>query len=265
MDALAYGSRMLMWAPLGKLFLVIVILVVDLFSKSIIVPIAVLVLGLCLMAYSTNFKLPKIVGIMIAESILIIALGAAMVSILPTGVDSPVIWEWHPFGLNFMMTHDSFNYAFLIFLRALAGVTLMIAFSTSTPIPHLANSLRQLRIPADIVEIVILIYRYSFLLLEQLQVKWNAAKSRLGFSTYRRSFHTTAKIMVNVFTSSLEIVDRSSVALGCRNFTGEFPVFRPPKKMGVTWVVVPLAVGVAFYLLGVYTTGWVDMASIIFG
>ena len=56
MDALAYSSRMLGWAPLGKLLLVIVVLVINIVTDSMLVPFVTLAIGLGLMAYSTNFK-----------------------------------------------------------------------------------------------------------------------------------------------------------------------------------------------------------------
>ena len=99
--------------------------------------------------------------------------------------------------LNF--SKQGVDLGMLVFMRAVAGVTVMLFFATSTPIPHLANALRQAKIPAEIVELTILIYRYSFLLLEQLDTMYIAAHSRLGFRGYKNKFRTTAKLMVGIF------------------------------------------------------------------
>jgi energy-coupling factor transporter transmembrane protein EcfT len=119
--------------------------------------------------------------------------------------------------------------------------------------------------PVEIIEIIVLVYRYSFLMLEQLQVLWNAASARLGFSSYRRSFRTVASIAVNVFVSSLDMADRSSNALLCRNFNGTFPVFRPPKDITVAWILLAAGAAAGLYLFGLYSEGWIDPASFVFG
>ncbi|MDR0887773.1 MAG: energy-coupling factor transporter transmembrane protein EcfT [Candidatus Methanoplasma sp.] len=265
MDTLAYGSRMVNWAPLGKLMFAVCLLIVDIITDSLVVPLITLVIGVSLMVYSSSIRLPKIIGLMIAESLLIVLLGAVLIAIMPSGVESAEVWGFSLIGLDFSITYHSFDYAVLIFTRSLAGVTVMLAFATSTPIPYFANSLRRLHIPAEIIEIIVLVYRYSFLLLEQLQVLWNAASSRLGFASFRRSFRTVARIAVNVFITSLDIADKSGNALLCRNFNGVFPVFRPPKDITAVWVVLAVGAAAGLYLFGLYSEGWIDPASIVFG
>ncbi|MDR3206626.1 MAG: energy-coupling factor transporter transmembrane protein EcfT [Candidatus Methanoplasma sp.] len=263
MDALAYGSRMLNWAPLGKLFLAASLLAVDLISSSFIVPMATAVIGISLMAYSTNLRLPKIVGLLILESLAIIIICSALVSVMPS--EGTTIRELSVLGIKLTITDQSFNYALLIFTRSFAGITVMLAFATSTPIPFFANSLRQLRIPPEIVELTVLIYRYSFLMLEQLQTLWNAASSRLGFSSFKRSVHSAASIAVNIFITSLDMAERSGNALACRNFTGTFPVFRPPRRLSALWIAGIAAIAAVLYAVGRYTEGWIDPASLLFG
>jgi cobalt/nickel transport system permease protein len=263
MDSLAYGSRMVSWAPLGKLFLVICIITVNLISTNILVPLASLAIGLGLMFYSTNMRFPKVLVLMILESLLIIFIGSLCICILPSNVPSPIVWETYFWGLHFVISEYSINYAFLIFVSCVAGVSVMLAFSSSTPIPHLAQSLRQLRIPPEIVEMVVLIYRYSFLLLEQMVVMWNAASTRLGFRGLRRSVSTTAKIAVNIFINAMNISARSDAALASRNYTGSFPVFRKPHRMTATWVIVPVILAVCLYGFGLLTAGWLVPSSII--
>ncbi len=265
MDNLAYSSRMIALPPLGKLFIVISILIVNLVTTNVIIPMITLCLGLICIIYSTGMKFPKILVFLIAESLLIIVVGALCIMILPLAGDvSPVIWEWTPLGLRFVITHASIDYGLLILVRCLSGVSFMLAFATSTPIPHLAQSLRQLRIPVEIIEIVVLVYRYGFLLFEQLEIMWSAAHCRLGFGSFKKSFHTTAKIALNIFISSMEMTERSNIALCCRNFTGTFPLFNPPKRISLIWVIVPVIFAVALYYLGVYMPYSFSLSDLLF-
>ena len=264
MDALAYSSRMLSWAPLGKLILVIAVLVVNVMTDSVITAFAVLALGLALMAYSTNMRVPFMLGVAIAEALLILIVACGIISI--NGDHSqPCIWSADFLWLDFYMTADSFNQAWLVLLRSVAGITMMMAFATSTPIPHLAQALRQIRIPDEICEIVVLIYRYAFLLLERMDTMWSAAGSRLGFSGIRRSISTVASIAVGIFTSSMNLADMAQVSLECRGYRGYFPIYNRPQRAGIGWISVAVVAFALLYILGIHTEGVVDFAGLAFG
>lgn len=264
MDALAYSSRMLNWAPLGKLLLVIVVLIANVMTDSVVTTFAVLAIGLVLMAYSTNMRIPFMLAVAIGEAILILIVACGIISI--NGDPSePCIWHADFLWLDLYMTADSFNQAWLVMIRAVAGITVMMAFATSTPIPHLAQALRQIRIPDEICEIVVLIYRYAFLLLERMDTMWSAANSRLGFTGFKRSMRTIASIAVGIFTSSMNLADKAQVSLDCRGYRGYFPIWNRPQKAGAGWVAAAAAVFVLLFVLGTYTEGVIDFAGLAFG
>ena len=264
MDALAYSSRMLNWAPLGKLLLVIVVLIANVMTDSVVTAFAVLAIGLVLMAYSTNMRIPFMLAVAIGEAILILIVACGIISI--NGDPSePCIWHADFLWLDLYMTADSFNQAWLVMIRAVAGITVMMAFATSTPIPHLAQALRQIRIPDEICEIVVLIYRYAFLLLERMDTMWSAANSRLGFTGFKRSMRTIASIAVGIFTSSMNLADKAQVSLDCRGYRGYFPIWNRPQRAGVGWVAAAVAVFVLLFVLGTCTEGVIDFAGLAFG
>lgn len=264
MDALAYSSRMLNWAPLGKLLLVIVVLIANVMTDSVVTALAVLAIGLALMAYSTNMRIPFMLGVAIGEAILILIVACGIISI-NGDTSQPCIWRADFLWLDLYMTADSFNQAWLVMIRAVAGIAVMMAFATSTPIPHLAQALRQIRIPDEICEIVVLIYRYAFLLLERMDTMWSAANSRLGFSGFKRSMKTIASIAVGIFTSSMNMADKAQVSLECRGYRGYFPIWNRPQRAGVGWVAAAVAVFALLYVLGTYTEGVIDFAGLAFG
>ena len=262
MDALAYSSRMLHWAPLGKLLFVISILIVNICTNSMLVPFVTLAIGLGLMAYSTNFKIPLFIGLALAEAILILAIGCGMISI--TGdANTEAIWDTQILWMHVHMTEESFNKAWLVLFRGFAGMAVMMSFATSTPIPHLSYALKQLHMPAEVSELVVLIYRYGFLLIERMEVMWNAAACRMGFNGFMNTMRTTASIAVGIFISSSNLADKAQVALECRNYQGVFPVYNTPPKVGLKWIVVSVGAFVAILLFGLYTEGWVNMTDIV--
>ena len=97
MDELAYSSRMVDWSPLGKLLFTVLLLITGLLTQSIAVPMTAFCIGLGLMAYSTNMKLPPVIALAIAEAVLIMVIGCGMISILgdksqPALMEGKLLW-----------------------------------------------------------------------------------------------------------------------------------------------------------------------------
>jgi energy-coupling factor transporter transmembrane protein EcfT len=159
------------------------------------------------------------------------------------------------FGLRLNLSDNGMNLGLLVFMRALAGMSVMLFFATSTPIPHLSEAMEQLRLPKEISELVVLIYLYSFLLLELLGTMYLAAQCRLGFKGLRNKFRTSGKLAVGLFTRSMEVADRSQVALECRGFRGQFHSFRPPAKVTWVWIVLPLLIFAGLFVLNTAVFG----------
>ena len=261
MDELAYSSRMVSWAPLGKLLFVLSLMIVGLISNSIVVPLCTFTIGLILMAYSTNMKIPLILGLAIGEAILIMIIGSGMISIMGAA-DEPALWDGKLLWFDIHMTETSFNNAWQIFFRAIAGVTLMLSFASSTPIPHLAHAFKSIHCPSEVTELIVLIYRYAFLLLEKFLMMLDAAQCRLGYNGAMTTMRSYAGAMTGTFIFSMELAEKSESALQCRNYTGYFPVFHQPSKMSVLWVVVSIGLAAALYYVGTQTVGLINMKDV---
>jgi len=246
---------------LGKLLFILALMIVGLITDSLVVPMITFAIGISLMAYSTNLKIPLILALAIGEAILILLIGCGMISIMGSDTD-PGLWDGYILWIKVHMTEGSFNQAWLIFFRAVAGVTLMLAFACSTPIPHLAQAFRSIRCPPEITELIVLIYRYAFLLLERFLVMLDAAQCRLGYNGAMTAMRSYGGAMAGTFIFSMELAEKSEAALACRNYDGYFPVFRMPQKMSVAWAVVSIGLAVALYFVGQYTGDWINMAKL---
>jgi cobalt ECF transporter T component CbiQ len=244
-DELAYASPMRHWPPLGKFLLVMALLIVSLVSSSLVIPIVVFIVGMALLFSSTHMRFPKVIALAILEGMAIFLMGALIIAFVTR--EGKVLFDLNLLSVHLSLTEGGLQRGLTVYLRALAGITVMLFFTTSTPIPHFAAALKQLHVPTYITELVILVYRYSFLLFEQLDVLYTAAQCRVGFRGTRNKFRTTGKLAVSLFVKSLEVAERSQIALYCRNFKGDFPTFRPSTRMTVGWALLPfLAFGLLF-------------------
>ena len=116
--------------------------------------------------------------------------------------------------------------------------------------------MRGLGLPAFLAELVVLIYRYSFMILEQAAQMFTAAECRLGFCTIEQSLRTTGQLAAELFGRSMDFAERAEAALQSRNYTGEFTPYRMPAPLTAGWIGLSVMVLAALVLLGQLTAGW---------
>lgn len=257
MDEIAYASPFRDWSPLGKLIFAMTLLVSSLMASSLDIPLIVTLIGLVLLFLSSRMRFPRVIALALLEGVGIFVLGSFMIALVTAG---DTVWSVDLGFFVLTLSRQGLELGGLVFLRAVAGITVMLFFATSTPIPHLANALRQIRVPAELVELTVLVYRYSFLLLEQLDTMYVAAHSRLGFRGLRARFRTTGKLLVGIFIRSLDMAERSQTALNCRSFIGEFHCYRPPARMSFKWGIAAISVFLLLFSINLHV---VDLATVV--
>lgn len=246
-DSLAYKSPAVQWPPLGKLLLCLCLLIGSLSSRTIYGPLAVLIAGLFLFCYSVRGKVPAFLVYLIAGVLIFNILGVVIIAVTQQGAQ---LYGMSFAGLTVSVTQNGIGLAALVLLRSAAGLFVVLFFASSTPVPHIFNALARAGLPDYIAETTVLVYRYSFMVLEQSAQMTNAAACRLGFTGLRTSVKTTGVLAANLFIRSLEFAERSQCALQSRNYRGEFPVFRKPAHLNVQWVGCSLVALAAVYLIG---------------
>jgi len=220
-DTAAYRSPMFRWSPIAKLFLVLSLLVLNIASSSIWMSVFSGIIGLSLFLYGSSLRPPSVMMklFVYAQAFIIIA---ALLFAVVLPMENEIVMTITLFGLKINFTDAGVSFAILIYARATAALLLMFAFAVSTPVPHLSNALKKLKLPDVFVEMMVLIYRYTFLLMESAERMHLAAECRFGYSGYGKSMRTTSKLFVGVFMRSLDTAERGQVTLQCRNYRGEF-------------------------------------------
>ena len=257
-DTAAYKSPMLHWSPLAKLSLIISLLVLDIASKTIWMPVFTFVVGLSLFLYASKLRPPVILMKLFAYAQVLIVISAFIFAVVTPGESVASV----NIGITIHFTDAGISFAILMYARATAALLLLYAFAVSTPVPHLADALKRLRFPDVFVELLVLIYRYTFLLMETAESMHLAAECRFGYSGYKRSMGTTARLAVGIFMRSLDTAEKGQVTLQCRNYRGEFQTlssFEKRSKAGTAFCAVVICAAVIFFIAlweGVLSIGY---------
>ena len=101
-------------------------------------------------------------------------------------------------------------------LRSIAAISCLLFLALTTPMASLLILLRRMRVPAGVVDLMSLTYRFLFLFMETLQVMTRAQASRLGYGTLRRAYRSLAMLTVSFFGRVLDRVRRLETGLASR-------------------------------------------------
>ncbi|GAB3801206.1 cobalt ECF transporter T component CbiQ [Virgibacillus kimchii] len=129
-----------------------------------------------------------------------------------------------PLLFNFDLSFHTQNTTFilLIVMKAFTSMTIITIILDSQSLDQFMNSLAGLKIPAVLITVLILSYRYVFLFLDDIQKMQTAAKSRffrggIGIKKIKVYGQLTAALL----SRSVERAERMYEAMASRCFTGE--------------------------------------------
>ncbi|MBI5249782.1 MAG: cobalt ECF transporter T component CbiQ [Desulfomonile tiedjei] len=117
-------------------------------------------------------------------------------------------------------TEEGLRRGILIGSRVLGAVSVMLLFSSVTPAYKIFNALRWFRVPEGWVEIALLVYRYTFSLLDQTSDVITAQSTRLGYSSVGKSLSSMGVLAGTVITRSMDQAMRTYEAMTLRGYEG---------------------------------------------
>lgn len=119
-----------------------------------------------------------------------------------------------------IITWESLFTATKISVKAMCSVTCLYMISLSTPMHEIIKVLRKWKLPEIMIELMFLIYRFIFVLLEVYYNMKTAAKTRLGYVNLRRSYQSFFGICTNLFVIAFQKASKNFDAMEARGYDG---------------------------------------------
>ena len=139
-------------------------------------------------------------------------------------------------------------------LRAAAASASLLLLMTTTPISDLLGPLRALRIPAPLVDVVLLVYRFIMLVIGVANAIRTAQASRLGYSNLRRSTRSAGLLVAALLPRSLDRGRRLEIGLAARGYDGTLCVL--PSELPPSAAFLLTAIGLQAGLAGISVLLW---------
>ena len=199
-DVIAQMSNLNRWNAVLKFWVILALMVICIASRNPLIGIFITVIMLLITVFVGKIKVQDYVHL-IALPLSFLLLGGIALVIEITDAHQGVL-SIQIFGMWFSVTADSQLRATLVIARAIGAVSCLYALSLTTTMSEIIGVLKRARCPDVVVELMYLIYRYIFVLLNMYNTMNDASKSRLGHINYKTSVRTTANIYYNLLARS---------------------------------------------------------------
>lgn len=219
--------------PRTKLIVALSILAVVIYSPTPVFPLAIL-LG-CVAATVAIGLPPRLIALR-----LIAPMGIATVLLVLQSVlsGSTPMWILPAFGFQVTVTREGLHMGLLLASRVMGGVSVMLLLSSVTPAHRIFLALRAMGMSKGWVEIAMLMYRYTFVLLDLTADVTDAQRVRLGYSSVRRGISSAGVVAGVVVLRAIDQAVSTNEAMRVRGYNGDIPLgILPPLAWRDAWIV----------------------------
>ncbi|ENN96836.1 cobalt ABC transporter permease [Methanocaldococcus villosus KIN24-T80] len=216
-DTLAYNNNLKNVNPKLKVLFAILCLITSVISTSIVVPIVIFFV----MSYLIIFKakIPKKIYLYLITPA--IGFGIFTLVFMSIWYGTNEIFSIPIFSFKISFHKYGLNLGLLVFSRMLGGVSSMLFLALTTPMPQLFYVLRDLKFPSVFIEMLMMIYRYIFVLLdEMIRIKF-AQETRLGYKDLKTSYRSLGILAAQLFIRAFEKGEKAYLYMLSRCYDGK--------------------------------------------
>ncbi len=231
-DQYAYINRMAGVHPLEKLLLSLGTMAVCLAVSSPATYLIVIIFMAVMVTAVAGIPLRFYLKLMLAPALFLVA-GVLTVALVWAKNPPAALWGLRIGGYCFGVTAQGLAAAGSLFLRSLAAVACLYFLSLTTPAVEIFSVLRSLKVPPLFVELMSLVYRYIFVLLETADRIYISQASRWGYASLKSSYISLGQLIANLFAKASQNYRMLCQALKARCYTGELRVLE--ERRGLSW------------------------------
>lgn len=238
-DKLCYASK-LRYVNAGEKFAyAMMTLLICIVSRSMTAAGLVLIVNGFLSVKKGGVRLGRYLKLMaVPFSFLVLSTLAIIVNVSKTPLDAYAV----SVGTFFITgSRESLLFGIQLFLTALASVSCLYFLSLNTTMTDILEVLAGLRCPELMIELMMLIYRYIFVLMETASAIMVSQKSRLGNRSMKSSVQSFGQMGAGLFIRALKRSNALFDSMESRCYDGRIKVLsvqHPMKKKEVAGILL---------------------------
>ncbi|NJM17248.1 MAG: cobalt ECF transporter T component CbiQ [Richelia sp. RM2_1_2] len=247
LDTLAYTNKLRGLPPEHKLIFALTTLLISLSTHPPIQILIALWMGIWTVVYAkipagTYFKILAVASFFWLTSLPALIINAISIAdVLKVQNDA---WQGFTFSSYYIYISPSgFYQALNIFTRAFASVSCLYFLMLTVPFTEVLQTLRRFKFPTLLIELLLLMYRFIFILWNTATDLSIAQQSRLGYRNFRTSIKSLALLVGQLLKRTLQKYSQFSLGLEARGMSGEFRVYAPRRYRSSTRYIIEAIIG----------------------
>ena len=137
--------------------------------------------------------------------------------------------------------------------KALGAVSAPYMMTLTTPLSEIIAVLRKAHIPKLIIELMNMIYRYIFIMIDTHSRMKNSAESRLGYCDFKTSCYSFGQVASNLLVVSLKRGNNYYNALEARCYDGDLRFLEEEKPLKAGQIAMAVIFIVVLILIWFFT------------
>ena len=235
-DYYAYISAIREWNPMFKVFFALAVLIMVIAMDSLYISLFVLITMCFLTVVRGRIPLHQYISTLTIP-IVFVLVGSLTIAL--SFARSPLGQYNLHLGFFYIYTSDADLLRMVnLMAKAMAAVSALFMMKLSTPSGEIISVMRKVHMPKLFVELMNMIYRYIFVIMETNRKMHDSAESRLGYVDYRTSIKSFSGTASNLLVVSLKKANAYYDALVSRGYDGELRFLEREKKLDREQIVL---------------------------
>lgn len=237
-DSLSYSSKLRYKNPEEKFAFAMISLVICVVSRSVLAAVIILSINSHLIVRKGEIPfLYYLKHLLVPLVFLALSTLTIFINVSKVPLDGYAI----PIGGYYLTgSMEGISRGGSLMLTALAAVSCLYFLSMNTPMTEILEVLKRLHCPIILIELMLLTYRFIFILTEAAGAILTAQKARLGNRNLRTSLDSFGKMVSILFVRALKKSEYLYDAMESRCYDGELRVLREGKpcvRREIIWIV----------------------------
>jgi cobalt/nickel transport system permease protein len=225
-DTLAYTNRLRWLAPEQKLSFAIALLIITAFSHSLIQILIAIWISTWTVIYAgipakIYLKLVYVATLFWLTSLPALVINGVNIAhlhlIQNDSIAGITIGSYYLY-----ISNHGVGQGLTIFTRAIASLACLYFIMLTIPFTELLQTLRRIGFPVLLTDLLLLMYRFIFVLLNAAAELWTAQQSRGGYRTFNIGMKSLSLLIGQLLKRTLENYRQVSLSLASRGFKGDF-------------------------------------------
>ncbi|HID47163.1 MAG TPA: cobalt ECF transporter T component CbiQ [Methanothermococcus okinawensis] len=250
-DRIAHNNRLRHINPKLKVFFALSMLLITVFSKSVIVPLIIALIMIVLTVFVAKVPLRIYLPLLLAP------LGFGVITVILMGIiysGGKELLSIKIFNFTISIYSYGVNLGLLVFSRMLGGIACTLFLALTTPMTELFYILRDLKLPSTFVDIAMMMYRYIFLLLEEMIRITNAQNTRLGYKDLKTTYKSLGTLGAILFIRAWDRGEKAFITMSCRGYNGDLKLIKKIESPAIKYILLIVIVDILLIALS-YLTG----------